>query len=91
MNHVLKTWPPYFKETRNGRKTWELRRDDRGFSEGDALILMEWDPTTSEYTGEVERRLVTYVARGGAIPEGFCCMSVVQPIRVTTRGTEPSR
>lgn len=91
MNHVLKIWPAYFKDVRSGKKTWELRRDDRQFSEGDTLVLMEWDPVPKEYTGEVERRRVTYVARGGAIPDGFCCMSI-EPIRVVaSRGTEPAR
>ncbi len=91
MNHVLKTWPQYFKELRSGRKTWELRRDDREFSEGDTLTLMEWDPCAKEYTGEVEKRRVTYVARYAAIPDGFCCMSV-EPIRVVaTREMGPAR
>lgn len=91
MNHVLKIWPQYFKEVRSCRKTWELRKNDRQFSVGDTLILMEWDPGPREYTGEVEKRRVTYVADGAAIPDGFCCMSI-EPIRVVaTRGNEAFR
>ena len=30
--HNLKTWPPFFEAVLEGRKTFELRRDDRGVS-----------------------------------------------------------
>jgi hypothetical protein len=77
VKHVLKTWPEYFTAIRNGKKTWEFRKHDRTFKSGDDLVLMEWCPVAKEYTGEVEKRRVTYVASGGLIPEGFCVMSVV--------------
>jgi hypothetical protein len=42
--HELKTWPEFFKQTRNGRKRFELRRNDRGYKVGDELLLKEWNP-----------------------------------------------
>ena len=57
MRHELKTWPVYFEPTLDGRKTFEYRLDDRGFQEGDELLLKEWDPDPQDmmkkgkYTG----------------------------------------
>ena len=42
--HELKTWPEYFAPTAAGVKTFEVRRDDRGFRVGDRLRLREFEP-----------------------------------------------
>jgi hypothetical protein len=42
--HELKTWPEYFEALREGKKTFEIRENDRGFETGDILILKEFDP-----------------------------------------------
>lgn len=47
--HRLKCWQPYFAEVVSGRKTFEVRRDDRGYQERDTLVLCEW--TGTRYTG----------------------------------------
>jgi DNA-directed RNA polymerase subunit RPC12/RpoP len=79
--HQLKTWPRYFEAIRSGEKTWEFRKDDRNYQVGDALCLREWSDVAETYTGRVEVRHVTYIARGELIPEGYCVMSVITPIR----------
>jgi Domain of unknown function (DUF3850) len=42
--HELKVWPPYFDQIAAGVKTFDVRRNDRGFQVGDVLILHEWNP-----------------------------------------------
>ncbi len=74
--HHLKTHPQYFAPMAVGIKEFEFRTDDRGFKVGDHLVLEEWNPDTEEHTGRVVVRRVTYIARGGVIPEGFCVMQV---------------
>jgi len=83
--HELKTWPMYFRPLMSGEKAFEFRADDRTprFEVGDRLRLREWGGATMDYSGRDCWREVTYVARGGVIPEGFCVMSVV-PVRVPT-------
>lgn len=41
--HELKTVEPYWSAIVNGSKTFELRRNDRGFKVGDVLWLRRWD------------------------------------------------
>jgi hypothetical protein len=61
MNHELKTWPEFFAALLTGEKSFELRKDDRGFVVGDILRLREYDPETKEYSGRELRRKVTYL------------------------------
>lgn len=62
--HILKVVPPYFEHLLDGTKTFELRRNDRGFQRGDVLILWEYNPTEEaqpcqDYDcGECEHRAV---------------------------------
>lgn len=44
MIHELKTWPRFFEAIKTGRKTFEVRKDDRGFMPGHTLKLREWVP-----------------------------------------------
>ena len=64
--HSVKCQPPYFVDVLSGRKTFEVRLDDRGYREGDTLHLMEW--ADGKYTGFECDRLITYVLRDA---EGF--------------------
>lgn len=81
MVHELKTWPHHFAKIRQGLKTFEVRRNDRGFASGDVLVLREYSPGTDEYSGEQLTVLVTSILDGveGAafgIKSGFCVMSI---------------
>lgn len=48
MNHILKIWPQYFARVKDGSKTFEVRKNDRGFQKGDTVLLAEWDPTIAD-------------------------------------------
>lgn len=64
MLHELKTHPVYFERLEDGSKTFEIRRNDRGFQTGDTLQLREYDPTSNGYTGREAFRRVGFVASG---------------------------
>jgi len=78
MNHELKTWVHYYNEIVNGRKKFELRKNDRDFKVGDLLILQEYDNDTKEYTGSSCIVSVDYILHGGSfgLDEGYCIMSI---------------
>lgn len=50
--HELKILPKYFNSVVSGEKTFELRKDDRGFEVGDILILKEFNPNKKYETIE---------------------------------------
>ena len=79
--HKLKTWPPYFQQVKSGKKTFEIRKNDRDFKSGDILILKEWNRNEGKYTGDQLQKEVTSVYRplpGGSfgLKEGHCVMSI---------------
>ncbi len=61
MEHRLKIMPEYYQAVSDGVKTFELRKDDRGFNVGDDLILSEW--TGKEYTGRNYRCKINYILK----------------------------
>jgi hypothetical protein len=82
MRHELKTWPAYIQALLCSKKTFEVRRNDRGFKVGDILCLREWIPATKCYTGFYVERSVTYILQGEVgLPPDICVMAVV-PVEV---------
>lgn len=71
--HVLKTWPVYFDAVRDGLKTFEVRRDDRGFQRGDIVELQRTHPrdlhrVEIDYHGNVVHSLqfrIGWILTGG--------------------------
>lgn len=58
-----KIWPEYFEEVASGKKNFEMRLNDFDISEGDTLVLEEWNPNTKSYTGRSIEKNVTYVKK----------------------------
>lgn len=58
MTHELKIHPQYFKDVMLGLKHFEIRYNDRGFREGDVVILKEWDGDSLTYTGKYVKRVI---------------------------------
>ena len=77
--HILKTWPVFFWDVSTGAKTFEIRKNDRGFQVGDELILQEYDPISKQYSGEELRVSVTYTVHFDGVPDmpmGMIGMSI---------------
>ena len=73
--HTLKTWPVPFEEVWEGRKTFELRQNDRGFKVGDMLALREYDPAEMTYSGRQVTVHVSYIAESAwGLPDGLAVM-----------------
>ena len=75
--HHLKTWPEHFDLIVGEYKTFEIRKNDRGFEVGDTLCLQEWNPRTRKYTGDEVRVHVSHMIQGEfGLPDDVCVMSV---------------
>lgn len=72
--HELKSWPEHFQKVLSKEKTFEFRLNDRSFSVGDYVTLLEYIPegrelsqggvirtSCGEYTGEWIRIRITDV------------------------------
>ncbi len=77
-DHELKVWPEYFAGLVSGAKSFEVRRDDRGFAVGQVLRLREWS-ADGGYSGRELRARVTYLLRGPAfgVEAGHVVMALV--------------
>lgn len=75
--HDLKSWPEFFQKVLSKEKTFEFRRNDRDFSVGDYVTLLEFIPegrelnqggvirtSCGEYTGEWIRIRITDIFAG---------------------------
>ena len=78
--HRLKIWPSVFEDVRREVKTFELRKNDRGYAIGDCLVLDAWSPERNAYVNDERSliRLVTYVLHGGrfGLEEGYVALGI---------------
>lgn len=89
MLHALKTIQPYFDMVKSGNKTFELRKDDRPYNEGDKVVLQEWDG--EKYTGQELNFLIGTIIRNAkqfGLKDGYCSFSIL-PILSTIPFYEP--
>ena len=77
MLHDLKIHPGPFVEAKVGRKPFEVRRDDRGYQEGDQVLLREWDPLARAYTGEELGPVpIICITRGYGLLDGYVVLGL---------------
>lgn len=78
--HLLKTLARYYDAVADGRKTFEVRRNDRAFQTGDELLLERWEETKYGLTESSPRQLlkvkITYLLQGGqfGIEPAYCVL-----------------
>lgn len=61
MKHELKIEPAYFRSVLSGDKTFEIRRNDRGFKLGDIILLREYSSYDAFYTSRELIREICYI------------------------------
>lgn len=71
--HELKILPQYFVDVKSGKRTFELRKNDRDFEVGDILMLKEFNPNKqyetmeggvlSNFSGEKILRQISYILK----------------------------
>lgn len=77
ITHELKVHPKWFKDLLLGLKKIEIRKDDRGYQEGDIVILNEFDPVEERYTGSQIKRKITYIQKDcDGLEEGYVILQL---------------
>lgn len=75
--HNLKILPKWFNEVSEGRKKFEIRKNDRDYKAGDRLVLEEWE--NGAYTGRIIKKKVDYVYYGDGqygLEKGYCVLGL---------------
>lgn len=54
--HDIKCWPQYFERLLDGSKTFEVRKNDRGYQAGDRLRIREWEPGSTYHASRYTTR-----------------------------------
>lgn len=78
--HKLKLRQDFWYEVKRGRKTAEVRKDDRGYQVGDVLHLVAVDDDGQEVkTNGQLFRTVSHILQGGqyGIESGYVMLSIV--------------
>lgn len=73
---IKKILPQYFDDVLNGKKTFEIRKDEDNIQPGDLICLREWDGY--RYTGREIHGAVSYVLRNVSeygLMDGYCIFS----------------
>ena len=74
--HNLKTVPPYFQQVQDGKKKFELRKNDRDYAVGDYLKLEEFD---GKLTGRTHVTVVLYLLKDCpeyGLKDGYCILGI---------------
>lgn len=72
--HQIRLAKSYFDDVANGIKTFELRKNDRGYKKGDILEMMEF--ADGKNTGRMVKVLVTYILEDyTGIEDEYCIMA----------------
>jgi uncharacterized phage protein (TIGR01671 family) len=72
--HDIKINPIFLADIVSGIKTFEIRKNDRGYKKGDILNLQEYE--NGEYTGNEIEVLVTYIP-DFPLPDDYVVMGIV--------------
>lgn len=76
--HTLKIFRCYLKDIERGKKTWEIRKNDRDFKEGDIIHFVDQDSEEFfEYPDNLFR--ITYILQNineYGLQEGYCIFSI---------------
>lgn len=73
--HTIKLAKMYYEDVKSGKKSFELRKNDRGYKQGDILRMLEY--AEGEWTGRELVVEVTYLLEDYAgLEEGYCIMAL---------------
>lgn len=73
--HDVKLGTTFFDDVKTGRKTFELRKNDRGYKEGDTIVLHEYKDGTT--TGRTIIKKIVYILEDfTGLEDGYCILGL---------------
>lgn len=73
--HDVKLGTTFFDDVKTGRKTFELRKNDRGYKEGDTIVMHECKNGTT--TGRtIEKKIVYMLEDFTGLEDGYCILGL---------------
>ena len=73
--HDVKLGATFFDDVKTGRKTFELRKNDRGYKEGDTIVLHEYkDGATTGRT--ITKKIVYMLEDFMGLEDGYCILGL---------------
>lgn len=73
--HDVKLGATFFEDVKTGRKTFELRKNDRGYKEGDTIVLHEYKDGAT--TGRTITKKIVYMLEGfTGLEDGYCILGL---------------
>jgi len=73
--HDVKLGTTFFDDVKTGRKTFELRKNDCGYKEGDTIVLHEYkDGTTTGRT--ITKKIVYMLEDFTGLEDGYCILGL---------------
>ena len=73
--HEIRLAASYYEDVANGRKCFELRKNDRGYKVGDGLKMLEYKD--GRYTGrKIEADIVYIMKEYSGLEEGYCVLGI---------------
>ena len=88
MIHELKILPHFFTDVISGKKTFEIRKNDRPFEKGDLLALNEYDADRKCYTGNSCLVYIDYILEDAEYVKNGMAVMAIKPCSVY-KHTEP--
>ncbi len=73
--HDVKLGATFFDDVKTGRKTFELRKNDRGYKEGDTIVLHEYKNGAT--TGRTITKKIVYMLEDfTGLEDGYCILGL---------------
>ena len=73
--HEIKIAAMYYEDVVSGKKSFELRKNDRGYKQGDKLIMLEFKD--GKHTGRIVNADIVYMLEDyTGLAEGYCILGI---------------
>ena len=80
MTHQLKIWTSFANYVLDGSKTFEIRKNDKGFQKGDTIVFVVMDDGGALHNSfhklNGKEYEITYVLSGWGLEEGYVALGI---------------